>query len=296
VSQPRLHDDQLPVTAELVRQLLAAQVPALADEPIRRIRSTGTVNALFRVGDGALARLPIMADWSDPDAEAATLARVVPHLSVRVPDVRHVGLPGAGYPQRWLLLEWIDGETVAPGTGGTELADDLAGFLRELWTVPTAGARAGYRVGLRRHDAAVRESLAAASDLVDVAALTRRWDSILETASWGRPPRWTHSDLLAGNVLLDGAGRLTAVLDWESAGVGDPACDLMAAWSMLDRAGRERMRQVLDLDDDTWTRGSGWALLQAAIALPYYRDTNPGLVAHSLHVLGELTREADAPG
>jgi aminoglycoside phosphotransferase (APT) family kinase protein len=70
----------------------------------------------------------------------------------------------------------------------------------------------------------------------------------------------------------------------------------MAAWSMLDRAGRERMRQALDLDDDTWTRGSGWALLQAAIALPYYRDTNPGLVAHSLHVLGELTREADAPG
>jgi aminoglycoside phosphotransferase (APT) family kinase protein len=56
------------------------------------------------------------------------------------------------------------------------------------------------------------------------------------------------------------------------------------------------MRRALDLDDDTWTRGSGWALLQAAIALPYYRDTNPGLVAHSLHVLGELTREADAPG
>ncbi len=287
-----MHPGQLDVSPQLVRRLLAAQLPALAHAPIEPVASTGTVNALFRVGDDALLRAPIMPTWGDAVAEAHTLRLVAPALSVRVPAVRLLGEPDAGYPRHWLVLDWIDGAPARPGAGGAGLAADLARFLQELWTVPATGARAGYRIDLSRHDTAVRESLAAASDLVDVAVLTHVWDTVLSAGPWREAPRWTHSDLLAGNVLLDDAGRLRAVLDWEAAGIGDPACDLMAAWSMLDAGGRADMRSILDLDDDAWMRGRGWALLQAAIALPYYRETNPGLAAHSRHVLGELTREA----
>lgn len=122
-----------------------------------------------------------------------------------------------------------------------------------------------------------------------MAHLTTVWDDALAADAWDRPPRWTHSDLLAGNVLLGSDRRLAAVLDWEAAGIGDPACDLMAAWSILDTDARERMRRTVGLDDATWRRGAGWALAQASIALPYYRRTNPGVVANSLHVLAALT-------
>ncbi len=287
-----LHDGELEVSAELVRALLRGRLPALADEPIRRVASTGTVNALFRVGDDALVRLPIMPEWGDPVEEAATLRLVGPVVSARIPEPRLVGEPAAGYPSHWLVLDWLDGTPAEPGGGGIPLADDVVRFLRELWTLPTEGARPGYRVSLASHDAAVRTSLAAASDLVEQAVLERVWEDALIAPSWDAPPRWTHSDLLTGNVLLDVDGRLTAVIDWESAGIGDPACDLMSAWSLLDAAGRERMRDRLELDAATWRRGRGWALLQAAIALPYYRDTNPGVAAHALHVLRTLTREA----
>lgn len=291
-----MHANELPVSADLVRRLLAARLPELATEPIRRVASTGTVNALFRVGDEVLVRLPIMAEWGDPVAEAATLELVAPFVSVRMPTPRLVGAPAAGYPSTWLVLDWLDGAPAEPGGGGAGLADDVVRFLHELWTVPTDGARPGYRVALRTHDDAVRASLAAASDLIDPVVLERVWDDALAAPEWDAPPRWTHSDLLTGNVLLDAAGRLAAVIDWESAGVGDPACDLMSAWSLLDAAGRQRMRERVGLDDDTWRRGRGWALLQAAIALPYYRETNPGVAAHALYVLRTLQREAEPDG
>jgi aminoglycoside phosphotransferase (APT) family kinase protein len=103
--------------------------------------------------------------------------------------------------------------------------------------------------------------------------------------------RCRHCDLLSGNVLVE-QGRLVGVLDFGASGVGDPACDLMAAWSILPASARQVFRAAVGLDDSAWVRGRGWALLQAAIALPYYRETNRVMAANSLHILTELAREA----
>ena len=51
---------------------------------------------------------------------------------------------------------------------------------------------------------------------------------------------------------------------------------------------REGYRAALDVDDDTWARGRGWALSIALIQLPYYRDTNPTLAANSRRVIREV--------
>ncbi|MDQ4024899.1 MAG: phosphotransferase, partial [Actinomycetota bacterium] len=77
---------------------------------------------------------------------------------------------------------------------------------------------------------------------------------------------WFHGDFAPNNLLVD-AGHLAGVLDFGLSGVGDPACDLVIAWTYLDREAREVFRGAVGLDQDTWHRAAGWALWKAAITL-----------------------------
>lgn len=96
-----------------------------------------------------------------------------------------------------------------------------------------------------------------------------------------------HGDLLPGNLLvLD--GRLSAVIDFGGLNVGDPACDLQPAWNMFRDGSRRRLREELQADDASWLRGRGWALRQAVMALPYYWDTNPGMVRQASRALAQV--------
>ena len=59
------------------------------------------------------------------------------------------------------------------------------------------------------------------------------------STTWDRDPVWLHGDVAVGNLLVRD-GRLAAVLDFGSSGVGDPACDCVIAWTFL--AGAEPRR------------------------------------------------------
>lgn len=128
-------------------------------------------------------------------------------------------------------------------------------------------------------DSATRAALSHLHSEIDVEAALRAWDRALEAPNWEGKKVWVHGDLLAANLLLRD-GRLSAVLDWGSLCAGDPACDLMIAWSLLTPV-RDKFRAAVRVDDSTWERGRGWALSQAVIALPYYLHTNPPMVAHA---------------
>ena len=104
---------------------------------------------------------------------------------------------------------------------------------------------------------------------------------------------WIHADLLRPNVLVRG-GRLRAVIDFGGVGVGDPAADVIAAWSVFGRAGRETFREALDVDDATWNRARGFALHQAAMIIPYYAETNPDFVALAKRTIGEILVDSGA--
>ncbi len=86
------------------------------------------------------------------------------------------------------------------------------------------------------------------------------------STTWEHAPVWVHGDVSSGNLLVRD-GRLAAVLDFGSSGVGDPACDVVIAWTFLDDAGRDTFRAALGLDAATWSRGRGWALWKALITL-----------------------------
>lgn len=69
------------------------------------------------------------------------------------------------------------------------------------------------------------------------------------------------------------------MIDFGGAGVGDPAAEVIAGWSVFDRRGRTVFRDAVDVDDGTWERARGFALHQAAMIIPYYVKTNPAFVA-----------------
>jgi len=231
-----------------------------------------------------VVRLPFVPDPIGINFEAEWLPRIAAGLQVAIPSVLGIGEPTSAYPLPWLVLNWLEGNTVTPGTlENTEgLARDLAAFITDMRRLDPIGVPAGYRCGsLHPLDNEVRECLSLVGDLADVPELLLLWQRALDAHPWAGAPVWAHCDLLSGDVLT-ADGRLGAILDFACAGVGDPACDLMAGWSMLSAASREIFRETLAIDDDEWNRGCGWALSQAAIALPYYRDTFPSMATTSM--------------
>ncbi|WP_433263730.1 aminoglycoside phosphotransferase family protein [Actinosynnema sp. CS-041913] len=286
-----MHPDEPTIDPPLVRRLLVERCPAWADLPLRRVRSAGTDNAMYRLGDDMVVRLPRVG-WAVDSIthEYEWLSRLAPHLPVAVPEPLALGEPTADYPWPWAVYRWLDGENpthVPPG-----FAQDIAGFVAELrgLRLPDPPV-AGRGKPLATRDAATREAIDALGDRVDTAAVTAVWESALAAPPWDGDPVWVHADLSPGNVLV-AEGKLSAVIDFSSTGVGDPAADLPVAWNLLPARDRAEFRAVLGDDDATWERGRGLALSIALIQLPYYWDTNPTLVANSWRVLGELLASA----
>ncbi|GEO32563.1 aminoglycoside phosphotransferase [Cellulomonas aerilata] len=281
---------------DTVRRLLAAQQPALASLPVRPVRSLGTVNAVFRLGDDLCVRVPRVPDWAESlDREWRWLPLLGPHLPLAIPEPVAWGTPDDTFPLPWAVLRWIDGETYADDVVADEAAAAraLAGFVTALRRIDPTGAPVAGRRPLRELDAQTRAAIASVPDLLDARAAIAAWDRALDAPPWTGAPVWIHGDLLRPNLLVRD-GRLVAVIDFGGVGGGDPATDLLAAWAVLGLRGRQVLRQALEADDGTWERARGIALHQAALIVPYYRDTNPAFAALAVRtverVLADVAR------
>jgi aminoglycoside phosphotransferase (APT) family kinase protein len=287
----KMHDGEAEIDAALVRRLVAAQFPQLASLPVREVRSTGTVNAIYRLGDQLYARLPRVPRYVRAlEREWRWLAELAPGLTLCVPEPVALGQPAAEYTFTWAIYRWIDGHPYADQLVDDEpqAARDLARFVTELRRIPApADAPAGGRRPLAELDAATRTSITAAGDAVDGPAALAAWERALQAPPWAGQPRWIHSDLLRPNLLVDG-GRLRAVIDFGSVGVGDPATDVIPAWAVFGRTGRQAFRAALDVDDATWTRARGIALHQAAALIPYYSVSNPAFAELGRRTVAEV--------
>ena len=290
-----MHADEVDVDVDLVRRLIAAEFPHWAALPVQRVPSAGTDNAIFRLGDELVARLPRTPSRTAPlDKEHRWLSRLGP-LPLAVPVPLAKGMPAEGYPWEWSVYRWLEGEeaTVERITdlGGAAIA--LAEFVGALQRVdptggPPPGAHNFFRgVPLARRDAETRDAIAALHGHVDVEAVIAAWEAALAVAPWSRRPVWIHGDLAAGNLLV-AEGRLVAVIDFGCLGVGDPACDLMVAWTLFPPDEREVFRSALSVDNETWARGRGWALSWALIAVPYYLDSNPVIVRDAQRTIADV--------
>jgi aminoglycoside phosphotransferase (APT) family kinase protein len=286
-----MHEGEVDIDLDVVSRLVAAQFPELADHPISVVRSTGTVNALFRLGDRLCARLPRVEHWArNLDTEWEWLPRLSPRLSLLIPEPVAKGEPTSWYPFSWAIYNWIDGSPYSDELVDDEerAAKDLARFVFELRSLDAeVGAPRGGRRPLRELDLLTREAIESSGDVIDRDAALAAWELALEAPAWDGEPTWIHSDLLRPNVLVD-EGRICAVIDFGGVGVGDPAADLIPAWSVFGRVGQETFRGALDADDGTWNRARGFALHQAAMIIPYYPETNPEFVALAKRTVEEI--------
>jgi aminoglycoside phosphotransferase (APT) family kinase protein len=292
-----MHADEVRTDASLVGRLIAEQFPHWVDLPIAPVPFRGTDNALYRLGDGMVVRLPrIHGATLALDKECRWLPKLAPLLPLAVPVPLAKGLPGDGYPWEWAVYRWLEGETavVEPITDLEQAASDLVQFIAALQRVdpgdgPHPGKHNGFRgEPLAARDGAVRTAIAALDEEIDVGAAGAVWAAALRAPVWQRSPVWIHGDLDARNLLVV-EGGLSAVIDFGCLGVGDPACDVMVAWKVLSSDTRDHFRAALTIDEATWVRGRGWALSQALGALSYYTlETNAVLVREARRWLSEV--------
>ena len=265
-------DGRAGIDAALVRRLIAQQFPQWADLPVTPVKVDGWDNRTYRLGSGLTARLPTHSSYvAAVDKEHQWLPVLGPQLPVEIPEAVAKGAPGEGYPYPWAIRRWIPGKTASVESIADldEFARSIAAFILALQGVdatggPLAGAHSFHRGAPPEyyHDETL-EALAVLKGRIDTDLAREVWDAAL-AASWDRPPVWFHGDIANGNLLVQD-GRLSAVIDFGTSGVGDPACDLVIAYGFFSGSSRAAFRDAVDQDPGTWARARGWALWKALI-------------------------------
>ncbi|HKS56849.1 MAG TPA: aminoglycoside phosphotransferase family protein [Steroidobacteraceae bacterium] len=248
----------------LVRSLLCEQHPDLASLPLREIDS-GWDNAMFRLGDSLVVRLPRrVAVTHLIEREQEWLPQLAPLLPIPVPAPVRLGRPAQNYSWRWSIVPWLAGRNADLCEPRADQAERLAAFLCALHRPAPANAPLNpYRgVPLREREQQMaervrrleRETTLLSDDVMRIyhAAI----DVPIDVA-----PTWLHGDLHAGNLLVED-GTISGVIDWGDMTVGDRATDLATLWMNLnDRKARENaMRACNGVSDATWLRAKGWAV------------------------------------
>ncbi|MGI5391075.1 aminoglycoside phosphotransferase family protein [Streptomyces sp. CA-251251] len=277
------------IDTALVRGLVDAQFPQWAGLPLRPFEPAGSDHVIHRLGEELAVRVPRHAGAvGQARKDLAWLPRLAPHLPLDVPVPVAVGEPALGYPWPWAVSRWLDGEvaTVETLAESAAAATELARFLRALHRFETEDAVAPAALAdlrgrpLADRDGATRAAIADVGDVFDPKAMTDLWRAALTADPWGGPPVWFHGDFHTGN-LLTVDGRLSAVIDFGELGLGDPARDLMIAFTLLSPTSRSVFRAELDVDDATWMRGRGWALATGLNAYVTYAATEPRVAAQT---------------
>jgi aminoglycoside phosphotransferase (APT) family kinase protein len=289
-------DGRAGIDAALVRRLIAAQFPQWSDLPVWPVAVDGWDNRTYRPGDRMTVRLPTHESYAAAiGKEDRWLPVLAPSLPVPIPVPLATGAPGEGYPFTWSVRPWLDGETAS-----VDRIDDLcafavnvAGFLGALQRIeptggPPAGAHSFYRGASPAHyDDETRQCLAALDGRIDTDRALHVWEAALD-ARWDGSPVWFHGDVAVGNLLVRD-GKLAAVIDFGTSGVGDPACDLVLAWTFLSGPAREAFREAVDQDEATWARARGWVLWKSLLGLA--ADADEPTVAVNRRIITDVLAE-----
>lgn len=186
-----------------------------------------------------------------------------------------MGRPSASYPFKFSIYTWLEGESA----NGLKIEDqcleslalDLAKFLKELYAIdpfngPAPGLHNWWRgAHISVYDQEARTQIKALKNNINSQKALLLWEEACAT-QWSFPPYWIHGDFASGNILLQD-NKLAGVIDFGGMAVGDPACDLVIAWTLLNKKSREIFKNAINLGEETWMRAKAWALWKATFEL-----------------------------
>lgn len=276
-----MSNDKVTTNIALVKNLITTQCPQWSHLPIRKVESGGTDNDIYKLGDDMCVRLPHFKG-----------------LPLKTPSSLMVGRPAHGYPWQWTVYDWPQGQEATPDELNDmhQVATQLAEFRQALHKVKTYNAPlSSQHNGNRGCDLILcyqptRNAIDNLSDEYGGRTLQQIWRNALKLPKWSNPPVWVHGDIKFDNLLACN-GKLVAVIDFGLMSVDDPAVDLMVAWNLLPIQARQTFKTALNIDENTWQRGRGWALSVSLVALAYYKTTNQKLSAISRHTINEIIKE-----
>jgi aminoglycoside phosphotransferase (APT) family kinase protein len=288
--------------SELVKKLIIEQYPEFAHLPIQAVANQGHDNRTFHLGEEMLVRLPSAEDYAEqPNKEQKWLPFLAKHISVPIPAPILIGKASQHYPWNWAIYNWLEGESANTveftDVELAQLAISLANFLKELQQIdisnaPLAGLHNFHRgAHVSVYDEEARSNIKELNGIIDQERATSIWQRAINT-KWERAYLWVHGDFASSNILVQDQ-KLAAVIDFGCMAVGDPACDLVIAYTFLNKESRAIFKEHIGLDQDTWYRARGWALWKACFELVAIKDKSSPAAKQQLDLINEITLEHD---
>jgi aminoglycoside phosphotransferase (APT) family kinase protein len=262
------------IDTDLVRHLITNQFPVWKDCKIKPVHTQGWDNRTFHLGSDMSVRLPSSESYApQAEKEQTWLPFLTQKLPLQIPVLIAKGKSSQKFPYKWGVYKWLYGDNLELELLNdiSRFARDIAHFLTQLQKVntenaPLAGQHSFYRGALLDiYHAETIKAIQNLSELIDVNLASEIWNKAVKT-KWEKPPVWFHGDVAKGNILTKN-GELHAIIDFGCCGIGDPACDLVIAWTFLSEQSRQVFKSELDLDEATWQRGRAWALWKALITI-----------------------------
>jgi aminoglycoside phosphotransferase (APT) family kinase protein len=283
--------DKININISLVQQLISTQFPQWAHLDIKRVEPGGWDNRTFHLGDTMSVRLPSSDEYAPQvKKEHQWLPILAPQLPLPIPVPLTLGKPTKEYPFHWSVYQWITGETASIDCVNdlNNFASSLANFLIALQKINSTNGPISLSRGcpLTTYDAETRQAIIILNNQFDTDTITALWNTAM-ASTWEKSPVWVHGDISPNNLLVKN-GKLSAVIDFGSMCIGDPACDLAIAWTLLTKESRAIFRTTLEVDNATWERGRGWALWKALIICAQLPGTNHLEIEKSIKTIDEI--------
>ena len=256
-----MNDDYINV--DLAYKIIKKQFPEYSHLDIKSVEKQGHDNRTYRIGNDMLIRMPTAESYAlKVPKEQELLPKLAKHLSVAIPAPIKMGKPSKDYPYPFSIYKWLDGRSANHITLDEQslenLAFELATFLKELQAItdeegPAPGQHNWWRGDhVSIYDSGAREQIAKLADIIDGNSALELWERACAT-KWNKAPVWIHGDYAVGNILIKD-NKLSGVIDFGGTAMGDPACDLVIAWTYLSSRARDIFAAEMRLDNDTWLR------------------------------------------
>jgi aminoglycoside phosphotransferase (APT) family kinase protein len=288
------------ITLELAKKLIATQFPKYADLTVTEVEQQGHDNRTYRIGDDMLIRMPTAESYAlKVPKEQELLPKLAKHLSIAIPAPIKMGKSSYDYPYPFSIYRWLEGRSANHVTLDEQslenLAFELATFLKELQAIidvegPGPAQHNWYRGDhVSVYDEGAREQIAKLADIIDGSSALELWERACAT-KWNKEPIWIHGDFAVGNILIKD-NKLSGVIDFGGTAMGDPACDLVIAWTYLSGKARDIFIRAMDLDEDAWLRARAWALWKATFELCNIADKNSPAARLQKKIIDEVINE-----